>query len=100
MACLKEGKTEGRRDSAGGGAGCGAEEALEVGGGADQRGPAGSDRERREGERKLGRRRRGGLGCWAARERGIGPREKAKAGGLLLSLGWKKKRRKWAGGGK
>jgi hypothetical protein len=44
----------------------------------------------------------GGEAGWAVgpRERGIGPHEKAKAGGLLLSLGWKKKRRKWAGGGK
>jgi hypothetical protein len=52
-----------------------AEEALEVGGGADMRAPAASEWEREEGERKLGRRRRGGLGCWAARERkGGGPR--------------------------
>jgi hypothetical protein len=52
-----------------------AEEALEVGGGADMRAPAGSEWEREEGERKLGRRRRGGLGCWAVRERkGGGPR--------------------------
>jgi hypothetical protein len=48
----------------------GAEEALEVGGGADMRAPAGSEWEREEGERKLGRQRKGGLGCWAARERG------------------------------
>jgi hypothetical protein len=35
----------------------------------------------------------GGEASWAVgpRGRGIGPRVKAKAGGLLLSLGWKKK---------
>jgi hypothetical protein len=58
-----------------------AEEALEVGGGADMRAPAGSEWEREEGERELGRRRRGGLGWkgrWAAgevgrwAERGVG----------------------------
>jgi hypothetical protein len=79
----------GKWGAAGGGAGCGAEEALEVGGGPDMWGRPGSEWEREEGE--LGRagfvgrkrrwaggkereRRRWAAGFWAKREgvKGLG----------------------------
>jgi hypothetical protein len=58
MAHKLAGRSGGKWEAAAGGAGCGAEEALEVGGEPDMRGRPG--RERGEGEGKVGRRRETG----------------------------------------
>jgi hypothetical protein len=77
---LKEGRCRRRGATAGGGAGCGAEEALEVGGEPDMRGRPGSERGEEEGKGEGADERAPGGSDWK-KKRKRGEREMLGRGG-------------------